>query len=47
VVTSLGLKEPRTSVEGAPKTVKEGATKEEAEEIKKKLEAAGAKVELK
>jgi large subunit ribosomal protein L7/L12 len=47
VVTSLGLKEAKDLVEGAPKTVKEGATKEEAEEIKKKLEAAGAKVELK
>ena len=45
-VTSLGLKEAKDLVEGAPKTVKEGATKEEAEEIKKKLEAAGAKVEL-
>ena len=45
--TSLGLKEAKDLVEGAPKTVKEGATKEEAEEIKKKLEAAGAKVELK
>ena len=46
-VTSLGLKEAKDLVEGAPKTVKEGATKEEAEEIKKKLEAAGAKAELK
>ena len=46
-VTSLGLKEAKDLVEGAPKTVKEGATKEEAEEIKKMLEAAGAKVELK
>ena len=46
-VTSLGLKEAKDLVEGAPKTVKEGATKEEAEEIKKKLETAGAKVELK
>jgi len=46
-VTSLGLKEAKDLVESAPKTVKEGATKEEAEEIKKKLEAAGAKVELK
>ncbi len=45
--TSLGLKEAKDLVEGAPKTVKEGATKEEAEELKKKLEAAGAKVELK
>jgi len=41
------LKEAKDLVEGAPKTVKEGATKEEAEEIKKKLETAGAKVELK
>lgn len=46
-VTNLGLKEAKDLVEGAPKTVKEGATKEEAEELKKKLEAAGAKVELK
>lgn len=46
-VTTLGLKEAKDLVEGAPKVVKEGATKEEAEEIKKKLEAAGAKVELK
>jgi large subunit ribosomal protein L7/L12 len=46
-VTSLGLKEAKDLVEGAPKTVKEGASKEEAEEVKKKLEAAGAKVELK
>jgi large subunit ribosomal protein L7/L12 len=46
-VTNLGLKEAKELVEGAPKTVKEGATKEEAEEIKKKLEAAGAKIELK
>jgi large subunit ribosomal protein L7/L12 len=46
-VTTLGLKEAKDLVEGAPKPVKEGATKEEAEEIKKKLEAAGAKVELK
>ncbi|HUJ11257.1 MAG TPA: 50S ribosomal protein L7/L12 [Verrucomicrobiae bacterium] len=46
-VTTLGLKEAKDLVEGAPKTVKEGATKEEAEEIKKKLEAAGAQVELK
>ncbi|MEI8062875.1 MAG: 50S ribosomal protein L7/L12 [Verrucomicrobiota bacterium] len=45
--TSLGLKEAKDLVEGAPKTVKEGASKEEAEELKKKLEAAGAKVELK
>jgi len=46
-ITGLGLKEAKELVEGAPKTVKEGASKEEAEEIKKKLEAAGAKVELK
>jgi large subunit ribosomal protein L7/L12 len=45
--TSLGLKEAKDLVEGAPKVVKEGATKEEAEELKKKLEAAGAKAELK
>ncbi|MFC1624605.1 50S ribosomal protein L7/L12 [Candidatus Omnitrophota bacterium] len=46
-VTSLGLKEAKDLVEGAPKTVKEGVGKEEAEEVKKKLEAQGAKVELK
>ena len=46
-VTSLGLKEAKDLVEGAPKEVKSGASKKEAEEIKKKLEAAGAKVELK
>ena len=46
-MTSLGLKEAKDLVEGAPKTVKEGVSKEEAEELKKKLEAAGAKVELK
>jgi large subunit ribosomal protein L7/L12 len=46
-VTTLGLKEAKDLVEGVPKTVKEGVAKEEAEEIKKKLEAAGAKVELK
>ena len=45
--TTLGLKEAKDLVEGAPKTVKEGVAKQEAEEIKKKLEAAGAKVELK
>jgi len=45
-ITNLGLKEAKDLVEGAPKTVKEDATKEEAEDIKKKLEAAGAKVEL-
>ena len=46
-MTSLGLKEAKDLVEGAPKTVKEGVSKEEAEELKKKLETAGAKVELK
>ena len=46
-ITSLGLKEAKDLVDGAPKTVKEGATKEEAEKIKKQLEAAGAKIELK
>jgi len=46
-ITGLGLKEAKDLVEGAPKTVKEGAPKEEAESIKAKLEAAGAKVELK
>lgn|SRR5690606_22264165 len=46
-ITGLGLKEAKELVEGAPKTVKEGASKEEAADIKKKLEAAGAKVELK
>ena len=46
-ITGLGLKEAKEMVEGAPKTVKEGVAKEEAEEIKKKLEASGAKVELK
>ena len=46
-ITGLGLKEAKDLVDGAPKTVKEGATKEEAEAIKAKLEAAGAKVELK
>ena len=45
--TNLGLKEAKDLVEAAPKTVKEGAPKEESEELKKKLEAAGAKVELK
>jgi large subunit ribosomal protein L7/L12 len=45
--TNLGLKEAKDLVEGAPKVVKEGATKDEADELKKKLEAAGAKVELK
>ena len=46
-ITSLGLKEAKDLVEGAPKTVKEGVGKDEAEEVKKKLEAQGAKVELK
>ncbi len=45
--TTLGLKEAKDLVEGAPKTVKEGVAKKEAEEIKKKLEAVGAKVEIK
>lgn len=43
----LGLKEAKDIVEGAPKTLKEGASKEEAETMKKKLEEAGAKVEIK
>ena len=46
-ITGLGLKEAKDLVEAAPKPVKEGASKTEAEDIKKKLEAAGAKVELK
>ncbi|HEX6272066.1 MAG TPA: 50S ribosomal protein L7/L12 [Polyangiaceae bacterium] len=46
-ITALGLKEAKDLVEGAPKNVKEGIGKEEAEDIKKKLEAAGAKVEVK
>ncbi|MDP4823313.1 MAG: 50S ribosomal protein L7/L12 [Aestuariivirgaceae bacterium] len=46
-ITGLGLKEAKDLVEGAPKTVKEGANKADAEAIKKKLEAVGAKVELK
>ena len=46
-ITGLGLKEAKDLVEGAPKTVKEDATKEEADEIKAKLEEAGATVELK
>jgi large subunit ribosomal protein L7/L12 len=45
--TTLGLKEAKDLVEGAPKVLKEGVSKKEAEEIKKKLEAVGAKVELK
>jgi len=46
-ITGLGLKEAKDLVEGAPKPVKEGVAKAEAEELKKKLEAVGAKVELK
>jgi large subunit ribosomal protein L7/L12 len=46
-ITGLGLGEAKALVEGAPKTVKEGVAKAEAEDLKKKLEAAGAKVELK
>jgi large subunit ribosomal protein L7/L12 len=46
-VTGLGLKEAKEAVEGAPTTVKEGASKDEAEDIKKQLEEAGASVELK
>ena len=46
-ITGLGLKEAKDLVEGAPKEVKSGVAKKEAEEFKKKLEAAGAKVELK
>ena len=45
-ITSLGLKEAKDLVDGAPKPVKEGVPKEEAEEVKKKLEGAGAKVSL-
>ncbi len=45
--TNLGLKEAKDLVEAAPKPIKQGVTKEEAEELKKKLEAAGAKVEVK
>jgi large subunit ribosomal protein L7/L12 len=47
VITNLGLKEAKDLVEGAPKPVKEGVSKDEAEKIKKQLEAAGATVELK
>jgi large subunit ribosomal protein L7/L12 len=47
VITALGLKEAKDLVESAPKTVKEGVNKEEAEEIKKKLEEAGGAVEIK
>ena len=46
-ITGLGLKEAKDLVEGAPKTVKEGASKDEANEIKTKIEGAGGKVELK
>jgi len=46
-ITALGLKEAKDLVEGAPKPIKEGIGKEESEDIKKKLEAAGAKVEVK
>ena len=46
-VSGLGLAEAKALVEGAPKTIKEGVTNEEAAEIKKKIEAAGAKVEIK
>ncbi|MGF1549814.1 MAG: ribosomal protein bL12, partial [Sphingomonadaceae bacterium] len=46
-ITGLGLKEAKDLVDGAPKTVKEGVTKDEAEEIKKKIEEAGGTVELK
>ena len=47
IVSGLGLKEAKDMVDGAPKVVKEGATKEEAAKIKEKLEAAGAKVAIK
>ncbi len=46
-ITGLGLKEAKEAVEGAPTTLKEGVSKDEAEEIKKQLEEAGAKVEIK
>ena len=46
-VPGLGLAEAKALVEGAPKTIKEGVTKAEADEMKKKIEAAGAKVEIK
>lgn len=46
-ITGLGLKDAKAVVDGAPKAVKEGASKEESEQIKEKLEAAGAKVEVK
>ena len=47
VITGLGLKEAKDFVEGAPNAVKEGVTKEEAEEVKKQLEEAGASIEIK
>lgn len=47
IVPSLNLKDAKDLVDGAPKTLKDGVTKQEAEDIKKKLEAAGAKVEIK
>ena len=46
-ITGLGLKEAKEAVEGAPTTLKEGVSKEEAEDVQKQLEEAGAKVELK
>jgi large subunit ribosomal protein L7/L12 len=46
-ITGLGLKEAKEAVEGAPTTLKEGVSKEEAEEVKKQLEEAGAAVEIK
>jgi large subunit ribosomal protein L7/L12 len=46
-ITGLGLKEAKEMVEGAPSTIKEGASKDEAEDVKKQLEEAGAQVELK
>ena len=46
-ITGLGLKEAKEAVEGAPKTLKEGVSKEEAEKIKKQLEEVGAEVEIK
>jgi len=46
-ITGLGLKEAKEMVEGAPSTIKEGVSKDEAEEVKKQLEEAGASVELK
>ena len=46
-ITQIGLKDAKDMVDGAPKVVKEGASKEEAEEMKKKMEEAGAKVTLK